>query len=113
MNDQVTKVKNEGRFAAGKRLVEWNRKNKADLLKNKAQVDSSDASSLQVPSQVDSSGDQVPPQVNSSVWYGGGLGAIILVGGALYLHTRRATPATPSTPVNPSLLPDNDIFRMH
>ena len=111
MNDQVSKVKNEGRVAAGKRLVEWNRKNKADLLKNKAQVDSSDASSLQVPSQVNSSDDQVPPQVNSSVWYGG-LGIIILTGGALYLRARRALPATLSTPVNPSAL-DNDIFRMH
>ena len=35
MSEQVVKAKNEGRIAAGKRLVEWNRKNKEDLLKNK------------------------------------------------------------------------------
>ena len=41
MNEQVLKTKNEGRVAAGKRLAEWNRKNKEDLLKNKNQVNSS------------------------------------------------------------------------
>ena len=38
MSEQVVKAKNEGRVAAGKRLVEWNRRNKEDLLKNKNQV---------------------------------------------------------------------------
>ena len=42
---EVTKLKSEGRVAAGKRLAEWNRKNKEDLLKNKSQVKSSDKSS--------------------------------------------------------------------
>ena len=36
--EQVTKSKNEGRVAAGKRLAEWNRKNKENLLKNEEQV---------------------------------------------------------------------------
>ena len=31
---QVTKIKNEGRQKAGRKLVEWNRKNKEDLKKN-------------------------------------------------------------------------------
>ena len=45
MSEQVVKAKNEGRVAAGKRLAEWNRKNKEDLLKNKNQVSSSAATS--------------------------------------------------------------------
>ena len=95
MDNQVTEVKNEGRVAAGKRLVEWNRKNKANLKSGDPPPDSSC--------------DQVPPQVSSScVWYGG-LGVIILAGGAVYLYTRHTTPTTPSTLVKPSL-PDNDIF---
>ena len=43
MSEQVVKTKNEGRVASGKRLAEWNRKNKEDLLKNKNQVSSSSA----------------------------------------------------------------------
>ena len=38
---QVTKVRNEGRVQAGKRLAEWNRKNKESL-----------KSTTQVPNQV-------------------------------------------------------------
>ena len=110
MSEQVTKVKNEGRVAAGKRLVEWNKKQKENLLRNKEQVESSGDSSV----LSRDAGDQQEPQSRTStVVYGGGAVAmLILAGGALYLHTRRATPATPSTPVNPSAL-DNDIFRMH
>ena len=47
MSEQVTRPKNEGRVAAGKRLAEWNRKNKENLLKNEGQVDSSDNPSAQ------------------------------------------------------------------
>ena len=106
MSEQVTKSKNEGRVAAGKRLVEWNRKNKENLVKNREQVASS------VPSR--DAGDQQEPQSRTStVVYGGGAVAmLILVGGALYLCTRRATPATSSTPVNLPAL-DNDIFCMN
>ena len=45
MSEQVVKAKNEGRVAAGKILVEWNRKNKEDLLKNKNQEPTSGESS--------------------------------------------------------------------
>ena len=45
MSEQVTKTKNEGRVAAGKKLAEWNRKKKEDLIKNKSQVSSSGESS--------------------------------------------------------------------
>ena len=41
--EQVTKQKNEGRVAAGKRLAEWNRKNKENLLKKKEQEPTSSA----------------------------------------------------------------------
>ena len=47
--EQVTKSKNEGRVAAGKRLVEWNRRNKENLIKSKEQVKPSDESSAQEP----------------------------------------------------------------
>ena len=107
MDNQVTKVKSEGRVAAGKRLVEWNRKKKEDL-KSTDQVP--DQIPAQVPTQVNSSDDQV----NSSGAPVGQVlisGVIILVGGgiALYLYTRHTTP---TTPVNPSVS-DNDIFRRH
>ena len=42
--DTVTKSKNEGRVGAGKR----NRKNKADFINSKGQVDSSDEPIVQV-----------------------------------------------------------------
>ena len=47
MSEQVTKPKNEGLVATDKRLAEWNRKNKENLLKNKEQVESSDNLSAQ------------------------------------------------------------------
>ena len=77
--EEVTKSKSEGRVAAGKRLVEWNRKNKADLLKNKAQVGSSDSPSVQV---------STSPESSRATFYGGGAVAILLVcvGFALYLY---------------------------
>ena len=86
--EEVTKSKNEGRVAAGKRLVEWNRKNKADLLKNKAdsvknkaQVDSSDTSSVQVPTS---------PEPSRATFYGGGAVAILVGAGfALYLYREK------------------------
>ena len=106
MTEQVTKVKNEGRVTAGKRLVEWNRKNKENLVKNREKVASSDLPSAP-------RAQQEPQSRTSTVVYGGGAVAmLILVGGALYLCTRRATPATSSTPVNLPAL-DNDIFCMN
>ena len=110
MTEQVTKVKNEGRVAAGKRLVEWNRKNKENLVKNREEVATSGDSSV----LSRDAGDQQEPQSRTStVVYGGGaVTMLILVGGALYLCTRRATPATSSTPVNLPA-PENDIFCMN
>ena len=105
--NEVTKPKHPGRVAAGKRTAELNRKRKEDLLSNRETV----------PPQVDSGTESVPGG-DSSWKYGGAIAMLIFAGGALYLHTRRATPATlstpatPSTSVNPSAL-DNDIFRMH
>lgn len=85
---EVTKVKSEGRVAGGKRLAEWNRKNKDNLRKNKDQVDASGG-------QVDASGGQVDASESSSALLcsGGWLGAgvLVLVGGgiALYLNRQR------------------------
>ena len=56
---QVTKAKNEGRVNAGKRLAEWNRKSKEDLIKNKNQVNPSE-------NQVNPSENQVLSSTSSS-----------------------------------------------
>ena len=56
---QVTKAKNEGRVNAGKRLAEWNRKSKEDLIKNKNRVNPSE-------NQVNPSENQVLSSTSSS-----------------------------------------------
>lgn len=101
---EVTKLKSEGRVAAGKRLAEWNRKNKEDLLKNKSQVKSSDKSS-------DESSEQEPTsQMSSQVWYGGSVAIILGIGiAAFFLYTRRAPVIKPAEKKEK----DDDIFRMN
>ena len=104
MSEQVTKSKNEGRVAAGKRLVEWNRKNKENLVKNREQVASSGDSN--VPSR--DAGDQQEPQSQTStVFYGGGaLAVLAVIGVVLYLYHEKK-PAPPKALSN-----NDDIFCM-
>ena len=86
--EQVTNPKHPGRQAAGKRLAEWNRKNKENLLKNKDKV----------PAQVSSSGDQV--QSSHTLKYSG-LGIILLIcvaGGGIYFYSRKTPPESASEP---------------
>ena len=100
MNEQVTKSKSEGRVAAGKRLVEWNRKNKENLAKNREEVASSDAPSA--------SGAQQEPQSHHTVIYGSGAVAVLVgVGFALYFY-RGKKPIPTAHPLESN----NDIFRM-
>lgn len=96
MSEQVTKSKNEGRVAAGKRLAEWNRKNKENLLKNKDQVAVSDPTRA--------AGDQQEPQ-SQTVVYGGALAIVVVIGVALYIYRKK--PATSPAPSN-----NDDIFCM-
>ena len=103
MTEQVTKVKNEGRVAAGKRLVEWNRKQKENLVKNREAVASSDSPSV--------SSDQQEPQSHHTVVYGSGALAIVGVGVALYLYRGKTSDSTPSKA--PPLSNNDDIFRMN
>ena len=103
--EEVTKSKSEGRVAAGKRLVEWNRKNKADLLKNKAQVGSSDSPSAP-------SGQQEPQSQASTVFYGSGALAVLVVGVGFALYLYRGKIASDSTP-SETASNDNDIFCMN
>ena len=112
MTEQVTKVKNEGRVAAGKRLVEWNRKQKENLVKNRKQVASSGDSS--VPSA------QQEPQSHHTVVYGSGALAVLVVGVsvALYLYrgkiaSRLSMSTSDSTPSKAPPAPEHDIFRMN
>ena len=105
MTEQVTKVKNEGRIAAGKRLVEWNRKNKENLVKNREEVASS----------VSPSAPRELQGRASTVFYSGGALAVLVVGvgAALYLYRGKiASDSTPSKapPAPPS---EPDIFRMN
>ena len=93
---EVTKSKNEGRVAAGKRLAEWNRKNKENLLKNKEQVETSTSSSA---SEVNSSVGKVP---TSQLALGG---VAVVIGIAIVFWKRRSTPQEA-----PKI--DGDIFRM-
>ena len=109
MSEQVTKSKNEGRVASGKRLAEWNRKNKENLVKNKEQVESSNLSSdQQVKSSNLSSDQQEPQSQTSTVVYGGALAIVAVISVALYLY-RGKKPAPPSSaPSN-----NDDIFCMN
>ena len=100
MTEQVTKSKNGGRVAAGKRLVEWNRKNKENLVKNKEQVESSDLTR--------DAGDQQEPQSQTSTVLYGGLAIVVVIGVALYVYRKKPAPLTTSA-APPS---NNDIFRM-
>ena len=89
--EQVTKSKNEGRVAAGKRLAEWNRKNKENLLKNKEQVSSSGESSA--PSGV--AGDQQEPTSATSMLAGA---AIVAVGIAIFFFWKRPQTSAATSP---------------
>ena len=104
MSEQVVKTKNEGRVASGKRLAEWNRKNKEDLLKNKNQVNPSAAAST----------NEVSPSTSSSTFSSSnvyGIGATVALAGiAVVFLWKRNTPN--STP-KPVAKPENDIFRMN
>ena len=102
MSEQVTKSKNEGRVAAGKRLVEWNRKNKENLVKNKEQVESSgDSSNL--------SSDQQEPQSRTSTVVYGGLAIVVVIGVALYLYRGASRLGINTTPSKPPPAPEHDI----
>ena len=93
--ETVTKAKNEGRVAAGKRLVEWNRKNKSSLLKNKAQEPSQvTVSKNQEPNQIDACVNQV---LSSYMVQYGALAIILLaIGGYIYYTRKQAAKVEPT-----------------
>ena len=98
MSEQVTKPKNEGLVATDKRLAEWNRKNKENLLKNKEQVESSDNLSAQEPQS----------QTSTVVYGSGALVVLAVIGVALYLyHEKKPVLNAKATPA-----PEPDIFCM-
>jgi len=85
MAEQVTSIKSEGRVAVGKRLVEWNRKNKENLLKNKQQVSLSTESS-----------SQQEPTSHAALYCGGTAVILVGVGTALYLYQRKKPVPAPA-----------------
>lgn len=103
MSEQVVKAKNEGRVAAGKKLAEWNRKNKEDLLKNKNQINSS----------ADAGTNEASPSTSLSTFSSSsvyGIGAAVALAGiaVFYFWKRNTTPVA-----QPVAKPENDIFRMN
>ena len=92
MSEQVVKAKNEGRVAAGKRLAEWNRKNK----ENKKQVESSDDSSVPISAQ-----EPVSAASNTTLY---GCAAVALAGIAAFYFWKRNTTPQPAV-----AKPENDI----
>ena len=104
MNVQVTKAKHPGRVAAGKKLVEFNRKKKEEQIKNKSQVDLSDEPSA---NEVESS---TSSSTSSSTYssYSTGAAIVAIAGVAVFLLWKHdISPKTSSEP------PENDIFRMN
>ena len=94
---QFTKPKSEGRIASGKKLVEWNRKKKENLLKS-SQPDQVPKQEL---NQVSLSTDQF-----SQMWYAGG---IVILGLGVYLYSRKKSVKAPT---EAAAVINDDIFRM-
>lgn len=103
--DTITKTKSEGRVAAGKRLVEWNRKNKENLVKNREKVASSGDSSVSVSEQEPTSSNLSSPSQTSTVLYS--LAIVVVIGVALYVYRKKPAPPS-SAPSN-----NDDIFCMN
>ena len=111
--DTVTKPKSEGRVAAGKRLAEWNKKQKENLVKNREEVASSGDSSNLASAPSD---QQEPQSQTSTVFYGGGALAVLAVIGvsvALYLYRGKTSDSTPSKAPPKALSNNDDIFCMN
>ena len=104
--DTITKTKSEGRVAAGKRLVEWNRKNKENLVKNREKVASSGDSSVSVSEQEPTSSNLSSPSQTSTVLYSGALAIVVVIGVALYVYRKK-----PAPPSNPAALQDPNRAR--
>ena len=81
---QVTKPKHPGRVASGRRLVEWNKKKKEDLLK-KTQKPSQEPSQEhhKEPDQVSLSA----VKSSNEVYYGVGALAVVAIGLLVYFKT--------------------------
>ena len=88
--NQVTKQKHPGRQASGKKLVEWNKKNKEALLKNQKQPESSEG---QEPNQ--ELNQEPTSQVPSMIL---GILTIVGAGGAAYYFYNQQKPAAAPAP---------------
>ena len=98
------KPKNEGRVAAGKRLAEWNRKNKENLLKNEENLLKNEG---QVESSDNSSAQELQSQTSTVVYGSGALAVLAVIGVALYLYHEKKPVPKAMTPA-----PEPDIFCM-
>ena len=101
--EQVTKSKNEGRVAAGKRLAEWNRKNKENLLKNEEQVKPSGK-----PSEPSSA--QEPTSEASSYTLYIAAASVLVVAWILWTQEKETPAAVQSSPPLPKPVIDLAMF---
>ena len=105
---EVTKVKNPGRIQAGKRLVEWNRKNKENLTKNLKQEPDQDSSSQ---NQVNLSTSTSAVKSYDAHMYGVGILTILAIG-CIVLYYKYPRSSAEKNKVQKSTRND-DIFKMN
>ena len=104
MEQVVTKEKHPGRVASGKKLVEWNRKNKKKLQEPKEE-----------PKEEPKKEPSQEPQVTSSykaLYVSGGAVIIIAVAAAWYFLRKEVKTTLPPSPAAPLGAKKDDIFSM-
>ena len=98
---KVTKIKHPGRVVSGKRLVEWNRKNKKDLLQEAGQE----------PKQEPKPELEQELSTETSLKYVIGGAIVLAIGIVVFFYWNNSK--LPKTASQPAAEPKNDIFRMN
>jgi hypothetical protein len=110
--NQVTKLKSEGRVASGKRLAEWNRKIKEDLLKKtqepKAGAQEPEAGNIQDTQVVDQVTSAAGSYEEVSV-IGVGALAVLAIGLMVFFYTKNSKKTDPQSKKKEQIV---DPFRM-
>ena len=104
---EVTRIKNPGRVAAGKRLVEWNRKKKEKLTKNLKEEPDQDISSQ---NQVNLSTSSSSIKSYDTHMYGVGILTIFVIGCIVLYYKYPRSSAGKNKVIHNN---DDDIFKMN